>query len=120
MPRKDLTSNYQRPVKATLYVHLENGEKFPATAEDLERFDLVNSLDAYMRFDDTLRKILSDAGLLPDGGLTEAELNPVRYLVEMAVRMPNLLEHPEMQETFDNVVGLERILQEFDPEAPRG
>jgi hypothetical protein len=114
----DLTADYDRPVKATLFVHLASGEKFPATAADLEKFGLIKALDAYARFDDALTKILDDAGMLPGGDLTNAALNPLRYLVEMAVRMPKLLEHPDMASTFRNVVAIERLLNEhnFDPE----
>jgi hypothetical protein len=103
-------ASYDRPVKATLHVHLDNGEQWPVTKADLERFGLVDSLDAYMRFDDVLSEVLRSAGLI-GRDLTDAELNPVRYLVETAIRNPRLLGHSE-NNGWSSVADLERALQE--------
>lgn len=102
-------TSYDRPVKASLHVHLENGETWEATPEDLERFGLTRKLDAYMRFNDALSRILRDHDLL-SGDLTDAELNPVRYLAEIAIGHPDLLDHEE-HESWRNVADLERRLQ---------
>lgn len=104
-------ASYDRPVPATLHVHLDNGEQWPVTAAELQRFGLVNSLDAYMRFDDALSKVLRDAGLIgPD--VTDAQLNPIRYLVETAIHNPHLpLSHPE-HDGWSSVADLERLLQQ--------
>lgn len=102
-------ASYDRPVKATLHVHLDNGEQWPVTPADLEHFGLVDSLEAYMRFEDALSKVLHDAGLI-GRDLTDAQLNPVRYLVETAIRNPHLLNHRE-HGGWSSVADLERALQ---------
>ena len=103
------TASYERPVKARLVVRLENGEEHDATTDDLERFGLVASLDAYMRFDEALGLVLRRAGLVT-GDITDARLNPVRYLVETALRHPHLLDHPE-NHGWAGVAAIERALQ---------
>jgi hypothetical protein len=89
---------YERPHKATLYVHLDNGEVFEAKPEDLEKFNLVSRHEAYMTFDDAWSKILRRDDLVT-GDITNALLNPVRYLVrylvETAIAHPNLLDYEE-------------------------
>jgi hypothetical protein len=114
----DLTTSYDRPVKATLHVHLDNGDTFPATADDLTKFGLVNRSDAYAKFDETMTTILTAAGLLEDGELVSATLNRVRYLVEMCICNPQLLTHPEMVDTFNHIAKIERVLQDssYDPD----
>lgn len=49
-----------------------------------------------------------------NGGITAKYERPVEATLHVH------LAHRDMTETFDNVVGIERILQEHDPEAPRG
>lgn len=111
-----MTATYERPIEATLHVHLATGEQLPATEEDLARFGLVKRLDANVAFDDLLTKTLTEGGVLPSGDLTRAALNPLRYLVEMVLCHPRLLEHPDMRETFDEIVQIERTLQRAEPE----
>lgn len=116
MKRSDpgITAEYERPVKATLHVHLENGDSWPATRADLDKFDLLPGLDAYMRVDDALTKALHDGGVLPaDRDITWAQLNSVRYLAELAIRMPELLARPDA-EVPRNVADLERALTPVD------
>lgn len=109
--------NYTRPVPATLHVHLDNGETFPATAADLRRFDLVTTLDAYMRVDDAVTGVLHRAGALPvDRDLTWAELNSVRYLIELAIRTPDLVEAHD-HDGWSCVADLERALIPVDVSA---
>lgn len=115
MTNREVT--YDRPVKATLHVHLDNGESWPATAEDLERFGLARSLDAYMSFEYALGRILRGAGLVT-GDITDARLNPVRHLAEIAIRHPDLLDHPD-NEGWREVAAIERALQERESEAKR-
>jgi hypothetical protein len=112
--------SYQRPVKATLHVRLENGETWEAKPEDLDQFGYVNRLDAYVAFDDHLMKILHAAGVLDENDdLTKSQLNPLRYLVEIAISHPALLTHPEMAENDAAVVDIERALLAIDPDAPQ-
>jgi hypothetical protein len=119
MPNTDepITAEYQRPMQATLVVQLDSGEEFPATAEDLDRFRLVSRLSAYITVKKSLERAL--ATNLNGRDLTEAQLNPIRHVIEIALLHPEILEDAEMQETFDAVAGIEQILQEYDPEAPR-
>jgi hypothetical protein len=105
----NFSADYQRPVKAKLQVALDTGEVWDATPADLEQFGLVETLQAYYRVDDVLTRVLTEAGLI-EGDLTEARLNPVRYLVELAIRMPKLLDHPENR-GWKEVVAIERLLQ---------
>lgn len=104
-----MEAQFSRPVRATLHVHLDNGEEWEAKPEDLAKFNLVDRHDAYMAFDDALRQILRDAGLI-DGDITDAELNMVRYLVELAITSPDLLWHSG-NEGWRSVAEIERALQ---------
>jgi hypothetical protein len=107
--------SYNRPVEAKLVVQLTNGEIFDATQADFANFGLVKKLDAYMEFNRHLTKVLHEAGLLEEReDLTDSKLNPLRYLVELAVVMPELLEHPETAENDANVVKLEKMLRDMD------
>lgn len=105
-----METTFNRPVRATLHIHLENGETWKATPEDLDRFNLVNRYEAYMAFNGALCKILLDAGLLDSNDITDARLNAVRDLVETAIVSPDALWHAE-NEGWRSVAELERALQ---------
>jgi hypothetical protein len=105
-------ATYERPVVATLYVHLDNGETWEAMPEDLERFNMVYRHNAYMKFNDAYSKALRAKEGLVGRDITDAHLNPLRYLVETAVVHPDLLDHPE-HEGWKDVTELERRLDEF-------
>lgn len=111
-------TTFDRPIEATLQVKLADGSAWDATPEDLERFGYVKRLDAYVAFDDHLREALHSAGLIRRD-TTEARLNPLRYIVELAICHPGLLAHREVQETTAEVVALERHLQATLPEEDR-
>lgn len=98
---------YDRPVEATLHVHLANGETFEAGPADLAKFGLVKPRDAYLAFADHLRGLLQGANLI-GRDLTDARLNPVRYLVDLAINNPNLLD--DVADTDAQVVEIERFL----------
>ncbi len=102
--------SYDRPTDATLHVRLANGETWEATPEDLDKFGYVKRLDAYMAFDDTIHEALNAAGLV-GRDVTDARINPIRYVVETAVCHPSLLTHPEFRETVADLVEIERRLQ---------
>lgn len=105
-------TTYERPVKAALFVRLANGEEFEATAADLARFGYVDRLDAYIRFQDRLARTLIDAGLIErDKHLTNCAINPLRYLAETAIGHPELLDHPDMRDTYDEIVAIELALR---------
>lgn len=105
-----METTFNRPVRATLHVHLENGETWEATHEDLDQFNLVDRHEAYMVFNKALTKILRDARLIDGNDITDTQLNAVRYLVEIAITSPHLLWHAE-NEGWRSVADLERALQ---------
>jgi hypothetical protein len=102
-------ATYQRPVEATLVVRAADGDSWAATEADLGKFNLVGRSDAYMVFDDALSQVLREAHLI-DRDITEAALNPVRYLVETAIAHPELLNNPGHRGWRD-VAQIERTLQ---------
>lgn len=108
-----MEASYQRPIKATLHVHLATGEQWAVTEADLDNFGLVDRRGAYATFDDILTAVLTKAKLL-NGSITTAQLNPVRYLVETAIVNPDLLYHPEHR-NWDYVCEIERRLQDTRP-----
>lgn len=108
-------TSYDQPVEATLQVKLANGSAWDATAEDMERFGYVKRLDAYVAFDDHLSKVLLDAGLIRRE-ITEARINALRFIAELAICHPDLLAHPETRETDAEIVEIERHLQATLPE----
>ena len=108
-------TTYDRPVEATLQVKLADGSTWDATPEDLDRFGYVKRLDAYLAFDDHLSQVLKAAGLIR-GDITEARLNPLRYIVELAICHPSLLAHREVADDNARIVEIERHLQATFPE----
>jgi hypothetical protein len=110
---------YERPVEASLVVRLANGEEWKAKPEDLARFGYIQQADAYMAFQRHVTTVLLDAGLV-DRELTEARINPLRYLVELAVMHPDLLQHPEIGDTNAEIVAIERALQSLPAAALEG
>lgn len=109
--------SYDRPVTAKLVVQLANGETFEPTAEDLAKFGLVRRLDAYMAFNDHLAKVLIQAGLLDrEKDTTEARVNPLRYIAEVAINYADLLAHPDMERVNARIVAIEKTLRQHLPE----
>lgn len=100
-------TTYNRPVDATLHVHLDNGETWEATAEDMKKFGLVKRLDVYSLLDKKLREGL------PLDDITDAEINPLRYLFEVVLMYPTHFdEFPDkMEELLASVREIERRLQ---------
>lgn len=110
---RNIEASYERPLKAKLIVRLENGEEWEAGAADLERFNLDRPTEAYCRFDRALGELLGAAGLIDRKDVTRSRLNHVRYLAELAICHPDLLDLSE--ETWARIVEMERILQEHLP-----
>lgn len=108
-------TTYDQPVEATLQVKLANGKTWEATAEDMKRFGYVSRNDAYMAFDDHLRKLLLEAGLIRRE-TTAAWINPIRYVAEVAINYPELLTHQDMAEVNERIVEIERHLQATLPQ----
>ncbi len=81
----------------------------------MRRFGYVHRNDAYMAFNDHLHTVLTDAGLV-GRDLTDAWLNPVRYIAEVAINYPELLTHRDMAEVNARIVEIERHLQATLPE----
>lgn len=103
-----MKTTYDRPVTGDLVVRLANGEQWEATPEDLERFGLIRALDAYALVDKKLCQALD--GLVDD--ITDAELNPLRYLVEVCLCYPRHFEEfgAEMERLVAEVRQLEERL----------
>lgn len=115
---------YQRPVKATLMVQLADGTSWEAKPEDLSKFGLVETREAYIRFRDSLAQILRDAGLIEaPNELTDCQLNPMRVLVELCLSygddemFKDEFNDPENSDTWRKVAEMERTLR-ATPEAP--
>lgn len=117
MPERDIT--YDRPVKATLIVRLNNEarEEWEATPDDLAKFGYINKQDAYFLFRKHYADALVNAGLSGDDApngyrdVAYAETSPLRYLVETALLMPDLLTHPE-HEGWKAIADIEQRLRE--------
>lgn len=109
-------TTYDRPIPATLFVRLANGEEWEATPEDFTKFGLVARNDAYYTFRTTYVQALADADLCGDNaddGYSDpsyAETGPLRYLVENAIMFPHLLDHPE-HEGWSAIADIERRLR---------
>jgi len=103
-------TSYDRPIQASLHVHLENGEQWEAGPEDFAKFLLVNRFDAYRAFSRKLADLLREAGLI-QRDVTEAQLNPLRYLVATALLAPDQLDQPDYASDWREVVDIERFLQ---------
>ena len=93
---------------ATLHVHLASGETVEAQADDLALFGVFDSEAALARLDEHLTRVLTSAGVLPSGELTDSALAPLRYLVEAAIRRPHVLRHPSLTSVNKAVVAIER------------
>jgi hypothetical protein len=78
MPLHDVT--FERPVKATLVVRLENGDEWDATEEDLDRFGYGRKLGIYGDISDMLLEAMGVENY-PEDSVGQA----VRYLVECAI-----------------------------------
>lgn len=101
---------YDRPVKATLHVHLENSETWKAGPRDLAKFRLLSRDDAYRSVRQAWSKTLADHDLLDDAhrDLVDTELNPMRALLECVLLYPS-----DEEDTCDHqgVAELERRLR---------
>lgn len=100
---------YDRPVDAKLVVQLSNGERWDATEADLKRFGLAERSEMYAAFDVALRDALTSNGV-PVSDITDVELNPLRYLVEVVICYPDLLTHAD-HDRWSDVADLERRLR---------
>lgn len=99
-------ATYDRPVAGKLVVELANGECWDAGPADLAKFGLVRALDAYVLVDEKLCQALE--GLVDD--IAAAELNPLRYLVEVCLCYPAHFE--EFPEEMAELLSQVRLLEE--------
>ncbi len=106
------TAMYQRPVEAKLIVRTEHGEEWEATPGDLEKFRAITMSKAYGRFLDAWQQALRVFGF---DDIVEADLNPIRYVVECAICYPNLgsvAEHVGA-DVLDQIAEMEDRLQRY-------
>jgi hypothetical protein len=106
-----MKANFDRPIEGTLHVVLTNGDSWEAGPDDLRKFGLVTAHEAYSIWDKHVTDVLSKASLLERGDLTRSAINPIRYMVEVAICYPDLLEHPEMSTTDEDLVTIESALR---------
>jgi len=104
---------YDQPMAAELQVRLASGKTWKASSEDLKKFGFVDALETYMFFVKRLTAVLEEADLLPTGDITDAELNPIRYLVEVALNYQNIIGDSDMAETYEDIAEIERTLKGF-------
>lgn len=100
---------YEVPVPAKLMVKLANGQEWEATPDDLRKFNLETRGSAYRRFSVALAETLRDADLLSGNDLTDAELNPLRYLVELCSHDDVSIYYDESDKS--QIAAIEQILQ---------
>lgn len=104
----ELTASYMRPVPAHLAVVLDNGETFPATEDDLNRFGCVRRLDIYTRAEQLLCEALEiDSFDDVDSGHVAHD---VRYLIECAIMYDHRpWEDSDCQPSPDSQTAKERL-----------
>ena len=98
---------YERPVPATLIVRLENGEEFPAKAEDLEKFGYVDKNTVLADW----RLFIEDATGSDLLG-ADSQLNPLWIVLHQALKNPGSLTDGSMGNTKADVQELDRRLRE--------
>lgn len=103
---------YDRPVNAKLFVHLDNGEKWEANPDDLQKWGFINGHDAYIRWERHIAGVLRAGGMMTDDDdMTDSELNPLRYITELILCYPpDFLSHAD-GEVNEAVVAIEKKLQ---------
>lgn len=94
---RPITGIYQVPATGTLMVAIEHADGIrEATEADLALMGYVPRGAAYQHARDFITAALEEAGdLLPDD-FTDAQLNPLRYLFELAATNPELLNHVDV------------------------
>jgi hypothetical protein len=116
MPTKpEFTTQYDRPVEASLYIHFAYGDDpQPATRDDLKRFRLRDTSETYQSVDVMYDRAMERFGLFnPDQyrDITDCEVNPLRYLTELAIFLPETLDDEDTQRYFSQVAAMEFFLR---------
>lgn len=83
------TANYERRIPAKLIVRLDNGEEFEATAEDLEKFGLVERTTFISKLRRIIVEGLAESKAGKHGG--EFQLQPFISLLDTAAYAPEKL-----------------------------
>lgn len=114
MPDKTVT--FDRPIPATLHVHLENGDTFPASPDTMRHFGYVDKDEVFGLFYRGLIEIFRAADLFDDAhhDLSDCEVNPLFYLATTAIQYPpEFFTHREMADTHADIVTMEKALRAF-------
>lgn len=100
-------TTYMRPVNANLHVHLDNGETFEASADDLSKFGYVRKGDVYTTWETRFREAIGE-------DVTDSPLNPLRYILEISIYHPDLFKThaDEMQVPLDQIAAIHKFLIE--------
>jgi hypothetical protein len=101
-------ADFEVSVPARLVVECDTGERWNARSSDLLKFGFVDRLTTY----GLIRRALIVA---LNGDPTESPLNPLRYLVELAIFQPELLDEDEIGDTLRDIAALDRVLRDADP-----
>lgn len=110
---------YSREINAKLHVHLENGETFEATPQDLTKFGYVSRSKAHSMVYDRLLSIMQDAELFDSDNyrdISDLEIAPIYSLVTTILMYPHLINHEDNKATFARIAEIERILRESEIE----
>lgn len=102
---------YERPVSATLIVRLENGEEFPAKAEDMAKFGYVDKNQVLADW----RAFVQDATGVDLLG-NDSELNPLWIVLHQALNNPASLSDGSMDHTKADINVLHSNLRDARPE----
>lgn len=108
---------YERPVRATLHVHLDNGEIFPATTEELKKFRYIHQDETFSNGYQRLITLFKEAQLFDDSyrDVSDLEINPLFSFFTYVIQHPNLLDHWENEQMFVSMVNMERCLRGLEP-----
>lgn len=112
-PSRPVVAHYDRPIPARLVVRLDSGEEWDATPKDHAKFGLGSPGDAYHRFETVLFAVLHDAGLVErEKHITDAQINPLRWLVEVATCFPHLIRHEESLRDWARIAVIEQTMRD--------
>lgn len=103
------TANYERRIPAKLIVRLDNGEEFEATAEDLERFGLVERTAFISQVRRVVVDGLAESKAGKEGG--EFQLQSVISLLDTAAYAPGNLTDEVKADYGQKFLDIEQVLE---------
>jgi hypothetical protein len=107
MGRMTIEPTYDRPVPATMIVHLANGEEFEAKAEDFAKFGYVDRNTVLADW----RAFVEDS-IASDLLSEDSVLNPFWLVLHQTLNNPGSLSDGSMGNTKADVQDLDRIIRQ--------